>query len=202
MTRRPRSATGRSVASGPMVLLSPPIPVEWGGFRSDTALMQRSGWVFGVESDEWRHYMRVVAHHPKDGVWLVSGDVDARQFCIRYGNGVMFHDLPFLPMALWSRDTRARIVTYTALGPLSRVDATPTWAQQDDVPPWQVFAELNAPAPQQIIIPSAFDVSAALNQILDAQAPGMREIRDRDRRRARDDVTGAILEAKIFRIAA
>lgn len=45
------------------LLLSPPIPVEWAGFTSDTRRMQVSGWEFRVDAHPHRFERVVIAKH-------------------------------------------------------------------------------------------------------------------------------------------
>jgi len=57
-------------------LQSPPCPVSWEGWRSDTHLLQNFGWQISVEKDIQRRAFRILMRHSVSGLIALSGFCD------------------------------------------------------------------------------------------------------------------------------
>lgn len=72
-----------TISSNNFAVISPPIELRWLGFRGVTHQMQRMGWEFVVERDEYRLCFTVAMKHQRDKVYGVSETIDDRHMMMR-----------------------------------------------------------------------------------------------------------------------
>lgn len=186
-----------------LVERSPILPVEFAGFRSDTYTLGRYGWKIAIEQDmrEFEHLFVIAAHHGL-GVSLAGKTnfpplfmqdirreapsqrppIQLEKVSVKPGREIM---LPGRPPNMQWVDTRPRLEELE----LRELHELP------------LFATLDAPAGEQLIV-DPLTVSEMLDRIREMQSPEMRAIRERENRRAREDVQKQMIHAQVVSLVA
>ena len=184
---------------------SRPIKVHFAGWESDTYCLGRAGWKMAHEADpRWRHD-RFMFHHERAALTATGMLKDP----YRYRD---IANRPYIPedhdegciviehMASVGRFPVQMVDWNFRLSGYRLADTDPVMRQgtQAELHSMPLFAELftNRPETQELIVEPE-DVQQLLDKIVRLQAPGMREIRARDRKRESQEERGAAVNKQV-----
>lgn len=186
------------------LLLSPPIPVAWAGFTSDTRRMQACGWEFQVEANLHRFSRTLVAKHRDFNtmLWAEVRDAEVERRALAYVRGE--YDGYRGPPIMFQRAAHPDSVRMSIVGAVDfrPVDMNSSFA---DISTWSGHAvDLFRPwAPQaQELIVDPNDVSALFERIKALQSPQLAEIRERNRKRDLREQRQEQVVAQVITLAA
>lgn len=172
---------------------SPPIELEWMGWRSTTPVLQRCGWAFAEEQNHHRDEVSLVFHNKQMGITGKSrpfSRYDMHQ--MSHGN---FHNTFTVPV--WGMDIREQRIAH--MSPVSNyelVDMEPSYTEEI-FDPSAIFKR----ADSGLLIPED-TVPDLLTRIQELQEPARQErLREQVRERARDKST-QITSAQIIQLRA
>ena len=187
-----------------------PIPVNFAGWESDTYRLGRCGWQMAVDPDPRRMRDRFMFHHKEAGVTAMGFLNEPFRFmdqgCFRMSTENMSR-----------QDGHIEIDNIATVGNFHfrRMEMNLARAYRADTEPMAVdvtegelhrlplFAELFAGRPEtQELIIEPEDVQQLLDKIVRMQAPGMREIRARDRKREEREPANKQVHAQIITLKA
>jgi hypothetical protein len=186
-----------------------PIPVNFAGWESDTYRLGRSGWQMAVETDPRRMIDRFMFHHKEIGL-TATGFLNEPFRFMNLGRYAQAGDIS-------REDGHIEICSIATVGNFQfrRMDLNLSRSYRADTEPIAVdvtegelhrlplFAELFAGRPEmQELIVEPEDVQQLLDKIVRLQAPGMREIRARDRKREEREPTTKQVHAQIITLKA
>ncbi len=188
------------------LLLSPPIPVEWAGFTSDTRRMQACGWEWAVESDTYRYTTRILARHRSLGAMLHGElrDDDIRSRAMVYQRD-KYAGFRGPPVHLDGLNLEHR-VTFISMDPtqMLRVDMNPEYTtiqeQRWNGDAIDLFRKW-APQSEEIIV-APETVADLFERIKKMQSPELAEIRERNRKRDIREQRSENVVAQIITLAA
>ncbi len=175
-------------------LLSPPSEVVWQGWTSRTDMLQRAGWQIAVERFEYGHETRLLLTHRNMGVHAITAPIPIRDI-ERASLGTYVtsgRPLPCFYVQQMGFDFRVQL--YENNFNFVEVDMHPQYAVEP-IREFDVSAFFAVPLVRtEEIIVEPQDVASMLEQIRRMQSPQMAEIRERERRRDRSEVS----EREIF----
>lgn len=176
-----------------------PIKLRWGGWVSDTYILQREGWKFHAEEEYQPEYsahrVRLAVTSP-DGYVIIAGNLIIRRSdlllghphhrdhmidSLQYAYGSMFDRRPIEMQQFTSRD----VFRYTeredidSWNNLTAVDVmSTTWANERQIymGDFKFLKQISGTPETQIFIPEA-TVDDLFNQILKIQYPQQQEIK-------------------------
>lgn len=191
------------------LLLSPPIPVEWLGFDSDTRRMQMCGWEFAVHQDVMGRGVDVLARHRTTG-YLVTGfipDGIVRRSAMVYQHGEFrgFNGPP-IRFSRMTHENNTQFV-HTSFDPnaMLRVDMNSEFSTIEEIRWSGAAIELFrkwAPQSEEIIV-APETVADLYERIRKLQDPELKNIRERNRMRdARERQHSEQVVAQIITLAA
>jgi len=187
-----------------------PIPVNFAGWESDTYRLGRCGWQMAVDPDPRRLRDRFMFHHKEAGVTATGFLNEPFRFMNQGRFGSLMEDIS-------REDGHIEICSIATVGNFHfrRMDVNLSRAYLADTEPVAVdvtegelhslplFAELFAGRPEtQELIIEPEDVQQLLDKIVRMQAPGMREIRARDRKREEREPANKQVHAQIITLKA
>lgn len=176
-------------------VLSPICEVVWCGWRTTTLHLQQAGWEIAVEGYNYDFTTRLLLRHRMLDLYGVTKPVELHRFDMRNTRGPVFEVV--------NMTSKLSVVLPQPAFDFRQIDARPQMAEfsTQEISGFNIFATPLARTEEIIVDPQ--DVSAMLEQIRSMQAPAMKEIRDRDRRRDREQpAEREIFHAQILSIAA
>lgn len=191
------------------LLLSPPIPVEWLGFTSNTRRMQACGWEFAVHQDAMSRGVDVLARHRTAGC-LLTGFI--RDDILR-DSALVYHRGDFQgfrgPPVRFERMTHEKQTQFvhTSFDPnaMMRVDMNSEFSTIEEIRWSGATIELFrkwAPQSEEIIV-APETVADLYERIRKLQDPELKSIRERNRMRdARERQHSEQIVAQIITLAA
>lgn len=192
---------------GDPLLLSPPIPVEWAGFTSDTRMMQRCGWEFAVERNTYGFSIHILARHRILGLMMNASirDDDLRNSALIYSKPLNdYTGFRGPPMQFREINHESR-VSFIHMNPedLERVDMNPQYTTIQEHR-WNgdaidLFRKWAPQAEELIVDPN--DVTALFERIKKLQTPQLAEIRERNRKRDAREQRSEQVVAQIVTLA-
>lgn len=185
-------------------LQSMPFKIRWAGFESDTLTLQNNGWTLAVEDCFYhslsRHELRFILKHEMLKLHAITF---VESFDFNYlMNHIRSHQdhIPFHIQII------AKEIMYTSIPEirtenLNLIDCSPEYIKMDygKISELSIFKMLIKPDNALIIEPDK--ISSILQQIVDAQAPNQKEIRERMRRKDARDAVKQTLHAQILTVA-
>ena len=164
--------------------------IRWAGMVGTIVDMQRAGWKFMVDTDDYRHQFRFAMQYGDNGLaWAMDEymivNERLKDITIPIGGGPakVYYETrtPVTPVDWQPFDAEAGVRNIHTLEATYGVG---------DPPIWDIFEKL-FPEPvayaareeKQIVVPEEHDVAKLLDMILEQQAPVQAEIRDRSRKR-------------------
>ena len=180
-------------------LVNPPCRVIFAGWESDTYSLGRAGWEISIQRSPRPEYYGAIdtmlLHHPSSKLMLMA---ECREFFTLdwRRNGEMDRDLPVFYVRRAGTDLiiRHEIGILVEHGFSAWADHEPKFIDTS-IRNTPLFLNKAAPAAEQLIVEPA-TVAELLEQIRKQQAPLQAEIRERDRRRARE--AAPVLHAQIL----
>jgi hypothetical protein len=166
-------------------LVSIPHDVWWGGWRSTTIQLQQAGWLLAAEQDCFNGSVQLALRHDRFGLRGLTEKVSVRYFERQRNERLMFR-VAFMASAI-----KAEVVGLDApqFENFRAIDARPQWVLRTphmaDMDELNIFAVPLVRTEEIIVDPN--DVMAMLDRIKSLQSPEQAAIRERNRRRARDD---------------
>jgi hypothetical protein len=197
-----------SFSSGDPLLLSPPIPVEWCGFESDTRRMQACGWEFAVNQDVMRREVEFIARHRRLATFLVGRlrDDDIRQRSLVYFRQelVGFKGPPLQFTSLTQERNTQFVHLQSSIDDFTRVDMNSEYTtiqeQRWNGDTIDLFRKW-APKSEEIIV-APETVADLFERIKKMQSPELAEIRERNRKRDIREQRSENVVAQIITLAA
>lgn len=192
------------MAPSDYVLLSPPIPVEWAGFESNTARMQACGWEFAVEDNHYGFTTTVFARHRRFGVTLraeLRGD-DIRSRSVVYTRSG-FSGFSGPPVRFHAAQQHHE--TFITGSPVdwTRVDMNPSYVSARDLPSFNVKDLFRPWAPEsKEILVEPDTVADLFERIKKLQSHDLEAIRERNRKRDLREQSQEQVVAQIITLAA
>lgn len=185
-------------------LQSTPFTIRWAGFESDTLTLQNNGWTIAVEDCFYhaldQHELRFILKHDMLNLHAITR-VEKIYFS-HFINNMTLHqnNIPFHIQII------AKEIMYTSIPEirtenLNLIDCSPEYIKMDygNISELSIFKTLVKPDNALIIEPDK--ISSILQQIVDAQAPNQKEIRERMRRKDSRDAVKQTLHAQILTVA-
>lgn len=188
------------------LLLSPPIDVEWCGFRSTTRAMQHAGWEFAVDASPQFRNRTILARHRDLGVMMTAElfDDDLRSRSLIYNTNSGYQGYQGPPVR-FDRMNHERNVTFIDVDPtqMMRVDMNPEYTTVQEHR-WNgdaidLFRKW-APQSEEIIVEPE-TVADLFERIKKMQSPELADIRERNRRRDLRDQQRESVVAQIITLA-
>ena len=171
---------------GPRIL-SPPVSIEWAGWRSDTYTLQRNGWDLSWESHISTHSQRLLLRHAGMTLYGVTQDVDEGIFTSR--DDRWLREMMLSVQYLVS-DMRVDIQINPSY--FSPIDATPRVIESPrSIEDFGLFKTVARDAPEIYLAEASLE--EVLEYALKKQEPKQAEIREqilreRDRQTTPDNV--------------
>ena len=188
------------------LLLSPPIDVEWCGFRSTTRAMQAAGWEFAVDASPQFRSRTILARHRDLGVMMTAElfDDDVRSRALVYNKNSGYSGYQGPPVRFNGLNHESR-VTFVSVDPtqMIRVDMNPEYTTIEEHR-WNgdaidLFRKW-APQSEEIIVEPE-TVADLFERIKKMQSPELADIRERNRRRDLRDQQRESVVAQIITLA-
>ena len=163
-------------------LLSRPHEVYFCGFRSTTLALQQAGWQLSVNYHDYGDRLTLAMHNKDFGGYMVADTMDFDYYRPR-----SIHDAPIRFVV---RRVNADILLYQGgwdmdFSKFEPIDARPQTVavsvERKSIKDFNIFASQLVRTEEIIIEPSS--VSECMDLIRRLQAPGLAEIRDRNRTR-------------------
>lgn len=95
--------------SGGRALLSPRLSINWLGFQSNTMTMQRYGWRFLVEMEDYDRTVHIFAEHKRDGFKAISKTIESEYMMRKRYKSEGYLELPPIELTMASDITVAGI---------------------------------------------------------------------------------------------
>lgn len=183
---------------------SMPFKIRWAGFESDTLTLQNNGWTIAVEDYFFhalgQHELRFILKHDMLNLHAITR-VERIDF-----NYLMNHMRSYQDYIPFHIQIIAKEIMYTSIPEirtenLNLIDCSPECIKMDygSISELSIFKTLVKPDNALIIEPDK--ISSILQQIVDAQAPNQKEIRDRMKRKDSRDAVKQTLHAQILTVA-
>ncbi len=183
-------------------ILSAPVDVFWGPWRTTTTALQQAGWELAVEHDFAHWGYRMVIHHRQMQMWGMSDVVEmSRGYEARYGQNL--HPIYIKYMA-----SKLNINIMAPLMAFKPIDAYPQISHQEikSIEDMVQFATPLVRTKELIVNPD--EIGKILELIQQAQLPEQETIRRRERLKASregctiDSIPQQVFHAQVLSIAA
>lgn len=178
-------------------IISRPFTLEWAGWRSTTAYLQKHGWEFSEEYDMSRLATRLAFRHREYQMYGYTRylDIDAYQLDAQSFSSHAHYDttnLIFRVAAIASHLTVRVIDNFSDFRP---VDMSPQFVSEEmkDIEDFRIFAPLSKDTEEFVVNPN--DIGDLLQMIREAQTEEQLEIYERKKK----EVLREGLELKEFK---
>lgn len=183
-------------------ILSAPVDVYWGSWRTTTTALQQDGWELAVEHDFSRWGYRMCIHHRQLQMWGMSNVVKMnRDYEARYGRNL--HPIHIQYMA-----SKLNINIIAPMMQFKPIDAYPQISHQEikSIEDMVQFATPLVRTKELIVNPD--EIGKILELIQQAQLPEQESIRWRERLKASregrtiDSIPQQVFHAQVLSIVA
>lgn len=186
-------------------LQSAPFKIHWAGFESDTLRLQNNGWTLAVEDRcdfaLARHEVRFILKHEMLNLYAYTY-VNAFEFSDL--TDYLVHNKDHLRFAIQviAKDIMYQTIPDFRMESIKEIDCRPEFIhiEHKKISELSIFKTLIKPDNALIIEPER--ISELLQQIVEAQAPNQKEIRERIRKSDARNNIKQTLHAQILTIAA
>ena len=185
------------------ILQSPPTPVEFLGWRSDTHTLQRHGWQFAMYLDQHTMWRTFLIQHKCLGLRGISDEYEYREQTLRerahnMGPPIRINQITSGEFQVYRMET-----TYNLME-ARQVDMTPQWNHNPtSMEVWEVFKTIPSEAETMMVDKADMSVVEHLQKVIEQQRPKQAELREKARKaeaRKEKDVTN--LSDVILQVAA
>lgn len=183
---------------------SAPFKIFWAGFQSDTLTLQNNGWSIAVEDCHHfvlsRHEVRFILHHELLDLYAYTyinsfEFTDLTDYLMRNKDHLIFN------IQVIAKDIITTSAPRFDIDSIKEIDCHPEMVLINPTKIRELSIFKTIVNPESAIIIEPDKVGAILQQIVDAQAPNQKEIRERIKRKNDKEILKQTIHAQILTVA-